>query len=356
MKNKEMFNNILNSIIPVFLAFIIGGFIIAILGENPFLTYWILIKKSLLTTKGFANTLHYAAPMILTGLAIAITFKANIFNMGVEGSFVLGGFCTAIFASRITGFDPVTTKILSIMVGSLFGLSFSVVPALLKAYFKVDEMVVTLMLNYALVKVLEFLATGPFRDLGSGYVSTPTVSDNSMFNRFGNTRLTFFFFITLVVFLIIYIVMKKSKLGYEITAIGANSSFAEACGMRVRKKIIILMLLSGFLAGFGGAGFMLSDQFKYTLGFSGRPGMGWDGMLISLLGAHSPVGVFIAAIFYSVLKTGSDNINVYTSVPKEIIAVIQSLIILLLAIKFVNERTNILNKIFYFRKNRKGVV
>jgi simple sugar transport system permease protein len=139
--------------------------------------------------------------------------------------------------------------------------------------------------------------------------------------------------------------MKKSKLGYEITAIGQNSSFSEACGMRVKRKIIILMLISGALAGIAGSGYMLSDQYKYTLSFSGNPGMGWDGMLISLLGSHSPIGVFVAAIFYSVLKTGSDNINLYTSVPKEIIAVIQSLIILLLSIKYVNNKTHILNSI-----------
>lgn len=344
MKDKKVIYEILNSIIPVFLAFVIGGFIIVALGENPFTTYWILIKKSLLTAKGFTNTLHYAAPMILTGLAIAITFKANIFNMGVEGSFVLGGFCAGVFASSFTNFDPITAKIVCLTLGVVFGMLFSLIPALLKAYFKVDEMVVTLMLNYALVKILEFLATGPFRDLSSGYVSTPTVSKSSMFLRFGNTRLTMFFFLTLIAFTIVYIIMKKSKLGYEITAIGANCSFSEACGMRVKRKIIILMLISGALAGFGGAGYMLSDQFKYTLSFSGTPGMGWDGMLISLLGGHSPIGVFVAAIFYSVLKTGSDNINLYTSVPKEIVAVIQSLIILLLAIKFINDRTSFFSK------------
>ncbi|MGH4037338.1 MAG: ABC transporter permease [Sphaerochaeta sp.] len=355
MKNNNIGKDIANSLIPVILAFIIGGFIIAFLGENPFTTYWVLIKKSLLTTKGFANTLHYAAPMILTGLAIAVTFKANIFNMGVEGSFVLGGFCTAVFASRITGLDPITTKLLCFVIGAVFGMLFSLIPALLKANFKVDEMVVTLMLNYALVKILEFLATGPFREQGAGYVCTATVSRNSMFTRFGNTRLTFFFFITLVVFILMYILMKKSKLGYEITAIGQNSSFSEACGMRVKKKIIILMLLSGALAGFAGAGYMLSDQYKYTLSFSGNPGMGWDGMLISLLGSHSPVGVFIAAIFYSVLKTGSDNINLYTAVPQEIVAVIQSLIILLLSIQYLNKKTHILENLFSRIRNKGGI-
>ena len=352
MRKKTLSMDIANSIIPVLLAFIIGGVIIVAIGNNPLTTYWVLIKKSLLTTKGFANTLHYAAPMVFTGLAIAVTFKANIFNMGVEGSFVLGGFCAGLFASAVTGLDPVSTKLVSFLVGMIFGMLFALIPALLKAYFKVDEMVVTLMLNYALAKVLEFLATGPFREQGAGYVCTPTISGNAMFGRFGNTRLTFFFVITVVVFIIMYIVMKKSRLGYEINAIGNNPCFAEACGMRVRKVVIVLMLLSGALAGLGGAGYMMSEKYKYTLAFSGNPGIGWDGMLISLLGNHSPIGIFIASIFYSVLKTGSDNINLYTTVPKEIVTVIQSLIILLLSIKIINDKTHVISGRLYKKQNK----
>lgn len=338
MKKKHYTNHILNSVIPVFLALFIGAMIILSIKENPFTTYWVLVKKSLFTAKGFATTLHYAAPMILTGLAIAVTFKANIFNMGVEGQFLVGGFFAGVVGSMISGLDPVTTKIICMLVGIICGMLFALIPALLKAYYRVDELVVTLMLNYAMIKILEFLATGPFRNQGSGYVCTVTVSQVSMFTRIGNTRLTGFFFVVLGVFVVMFLVMKKSKLGYEIDAIGLNPSFAEAVGMRVKKKVIILMLISGALAGLAGSGYMLSEQYKYSLSFSGVPGIGWDGMLIALLGSHSPVGIFFAAIFYSVLKTGSDNINLYTSVPNEIIGLIQSLIILFLAIKVLGDK------------------
>ena len=97
---------------------------------------------------------------------------------------------------------------------------------------------------------------------------------------------------------------------------------------------------------------MMREKFRYTLSFSGSPGLGWDGMLIALLGRHSPIGILIAAVFYSSLKTGSDNINMYTNVPKEIVAVIQSLIILFLAVQFLNERFGLLDK-WKERKSRK---
>ena len=144
-----------------------------------------------------------------------------------------------------------------------------------------------------------------------------------------------------------WLVMKKSKLGYEITAMGKNFEFAEATGMRVSYKIITLMLISGALGGLAGAGWMLEDQYRYTLSFSGSPGLGWDGMLIALLGRHNPIGILIAAIFYAALKTGADSINMYTSVPKEIIAMIQGLIVLFLAVQFFSE------KFHFFRRKVK---
>lgn len=340
-QKKNLLNNILNSILPVILAFVLGGIIIIAIGENPLETYGILVQKSLFTAKGFMNTLHYASPLILTGLAIAVTFKANIYNMGVEGQMLLGGFFAGIAGAYLPEMNSVLTKFICFLVAIVCGMLFALIPALLKAKCNVNEMVVTLMLNYAMIKTLEYLTTGVFRDTTAGYVATPTIKEGAMFQRFGISRMTMFFVITMIILVIMYFVMKKSKLGYEITAIGKNSEFAEATGMNVGKKIIVMMLISGALSGIAGAGWMMSDQFKYTLSFSANPGLGWDGMLIALLGGHSPIGIVIAAIFYAALKTGSDSINMYTTVPKEIIAIIQGMIILFLAVKFINEHTNL---------------
>ena len=334
-----------NSILPVLLAFGIGAIVMLMIGQNPLEAYRIMLGKSLFTEKGFLNTLHYAAPLVLTGLAIAVTFKANIFNMGVEGQLLFGGFFAGIVGAYLPVADPLLHKLLCFGVGMLCGVAFAMVPALLKAYFHVDEMVVTLTLNYAMAKVLEYLATGPFREAGSGYVCTPTVLDSAMFYRLGNSRITSFTFVALAIFLAMWFVMRRTKLGYEITAIGRNPEFAEATGVRVHRKILLLMAISGALSGIAGTGFMLSEKFKYTLTFSGNPGLGWDGMLIALLGRHSPAGILIAAVFYSALKTGADNINMYTTVPKEIVAVIQSVMILFLAVQFLNERFGLLDRL-----------
>lgn len=342
----------LNTLLPILAAFIIGGIIIVAIGGNPFTTYGVMISKSLFTWDGILKTLHFASPLILTGLGIAITFKANIFNMGVEGQMLLGA-----FFSGVVGFSfdlpPVIHITLCLIVGMIVGILFALIPALLKAFFKVNEMVVTLMLNYAAIEVTKYLAQGVYRNPASGDVATYTINPSAMFNKLGK-NITAFFFIALAVFIIVYVIMKKSKLGYEITAIGKNSEFAEASGMKVAKKIIYIMMISGAVSGLAGAGWMMSEKYRYTTTFSGNPGLGWDGMLIALLGAHSPVGVLVAAIFYAALKTGSDYINLYTNVPKDIVGVIQGILILCLSIKFINDRTDFIGRLRQRRKSVKG--
>ena len=329
MKKKDsIIKGIVNSVLPVILAFAFGAIVIAAIGESPLETYGVLIRKSLLTEKGFMNTLHYASPLILTGLAIAITFKANLYNMGVEGQMLLGGFFAGITGAYLNISNPFISKLICFLVAIICGMLFALIPAILKAKCNVNEMVVTLMLNYAVSKTLEFLTTGVFKDKSAGYVATPTIKEDVMFKRFGASRMTMFFVIAMIILVIMYFVMKKSKLGYEITAIGKNPEFAEATGMNVGKKIIIMMLISGALSGIAGAGCML----------------------IALLGGHSPIGILIAAIFYAALKTGSDSINMYTAVPKEIVAIIQGMIILFLAVKFIGDKTSVFGR---FKKAKK---
>ena len=114
------------------------------------------------------------------------------------------------------------------------------------------------------------------------------------------------------------------------------------------------MLISGAISGLAGAGFLMSEKFRFTLDFSGSPGLGWDGMLIALLGSHNPVGILVAAVFYAALKTGSDYISVFTNVPKDIVGVIQGILILLLSVKFFNAQFDLTGKLKNMWKRSKS--
>lgn len=345
MKKQTILKQVLNTLLPILCAFAVGAVIIVLIGENPLKVYGLMLKNTLFEWNGFLKTLHFASPMILTGLAIAITFKANVFNMGVEGQMLGGAFVACVLGFSLEGLPPVVHIGICLLAGVVCGMLLAVVPAVLKAYLRVNEIVVTLMLNYAIIEILRVLAQTLYRDPASGYVATRPVATSAMMNRIDGTSLTVFFPLTILVFILMYVVFNKSKLGYEIKSIGHNPEFAEASGMHVARKIMVMMLISGALSGLAGAGFMLSEKFKYTLDFSGSPGIGWDGMLISLLGGHSPIGILIAAVFYSALKTGSDTIGIFTNVPKEIVSVIQGLLILFLSIRFLDERTMVFSRL-----------
>lgn len=333
-KLNKISNQILASSIPILIAFAISAIAIILAKENPLSTYYVLISKSLFNTKGLLKTLHYAAPLILSGLAIAVSFKAGLFNMGIEGQIISAGFVVAILGYSLQSLPSIILIPLLLIIGILVGVLVALIPAIIKAKWNVNEMVVTLLLNYAIFDILEYLTSNVFRDVSSGYVSTNMIGASAIMSRIGNTKLTLFFFISIAVFILMYFVFNKSKLGYEITAMGKNRSFAEFSGMETQKKTVYIMLISGALAGLAGAGWMMADKYTYTLSFSGTPGLGWDGMLIALLGGHSPIGILIAAIFYAVLKTGSSSVGIYTNVPAEIILLLQAMIILFLSIKF----------------------
>lgn len=332
----------INSVIPILLAFLLGAIAILIAKENPLTTYGVLFGRSLFQYTGFMKTLHQAAPLILTGLAIAFSFKAGLFNMGIEGQLLTSGFVVAILGHKLQAWPAEILIPFLLIIGVIVGVLTALIPTLLKAYFNVNEMVVTLLLNYAIASVLEYLTSNVFRDPSSGYVSTPMIGTNAIITRLFDSRVTLFFFISLFVFGVMYVIFNHSKLGFEITAMGKNRPFAEATGMGIRKKIIVIMLTSGALAGLAGAGWMMSEKFSYTLSFSGVPGLGWDGMLIALLGGHTPIGIFVAAIFYAVLKTGSASIATFTSVPAEIVVLIQAIIILLLSLKSIIKKDKLL--------------
>ena len=145
------------TIAPILIAFLIGAIAIILANENPLSTYFILISKSLFTVKGLLKTLHYAAPLILSGLAIAVSFKAGLFNMGIEGQIISSGFVVAVLGYQLQFLPSGVLIPLLLIIGIIVGVLVAFLPALLKAKYNVNEMVVTLLLNYAIYSVLEIL-------------------------------------------------------------------------------------------------------------------------------------------------------------------------------------------------------
>lgn len=313
-------------------------------GHQPLEAYGALFSGALANQNAIMNTLFAMTPLILTGLATAIAFKANIYNMGVEGQLYLGAFTAAYLGFTLNGLPPVVHVLICLVGGALAGMIFALVPAILKAFFNVNEMVITLMLNYAAILFTTYLASFPFKAPGASNSTTVDILPSAELPRlFPGSQLNGGFIVAIVMFVVVWILMNKMKLGYEMNSIGRNIEFSEYVGMNVTKKILAIMSISGIIAGFAGAGEVLGTHRRFVAEFS--PDYGWTGLTIALLGKHNPVGVLAGALLFGILKNGGSSMELMVGVPRSLIEVIQGLIILFLAVDFLNQQFGLTAKL-----------
>ncbi len=342
-KNKNRIRKISYMIMPILLAFLVGGILISLSGHSPIEAYIAMFKGALGNKNSIFNTLFSSTPIIVTGLAIAVAFKANLFNMGVEGQLYFGAFAATYVGFTLKGVPAVFHVILCLLAAMVAGALFALIPGILRGYLNVNEMVVTIMLNYVAILFTEYLTNEVFY-AGGGYSATYPIEESAKLPRFiVSSQLNYAFIISIALVGVVYYIFKYTKLGYEINAMGKNVQFAEAVGMNTRKKVVVIMVLSGALAGIAGAGEILGVHHKFISSFS--PGYGWDGMTIALLGKHNPIGVLAAAIFFGILKNGGSTMELMVGVPRSIIDIIQGLIIFFLAVDYLNNQFQIFDKI-----------
>lgn len=350
---KQISKKVFYLILPVIFAFLVGAILIVVSGHNPIEAYGAMFRGALVGKSALYNTLFSSTPIIVTGLAIAVAFKANLFNMGVEGQMYLGAFAAAYVGFTLKGLPPVLHVILCILAAVIVGGLFALIPGVLKGRFNVNEMVVTIMLNYVAILLTDYLTNFVFYS-GEGYAATYPIEQSAYLPRFMKTsQLNWAFIIALIMACIVYYIFKYTRLGFEIKAIGHNVSFAEATGMNTRNKAIIIMVVSGMLAGIAGAGEVLGVHHRFIAGFS--PGYGWDGMTIALLGKNNPIGILIAALFFGILKNGGSTMELMVGVPRSLISIIQGLIIFFLAVDYLNTEFGFMSRLkLMFRRKVRG--
>jgi simple sugar transport system permease protein len=279
------------------------------------------------------ESLIKATPLILTGLATVVTFKARIWNIGQEGQLFAGAMMGYwIYLIADTQFVWLNI-ILAIIGGFIGGALCGWIPALLKVYFKVDEVLSTVIINYIMAYFLSFMlsATGPWRQADSFYQQTPLIADNAHWPLlFEGYRLHFGFVVALIAAFIMYLIMSKTPLGYEIRAFGSNPSAAEAQGISSSKLFMIIMIISGGLSGLAGAGELFGAELRLSSRIS--PGYGFTGIIIAMVAGLNPIGVIVAAILFGGLLNGAVRLQVVTGVPSALISVIQAMVLVFVLI------------------------
>ncbi len=327
----EQLGNIAKIILTLAAALLLGAVIMWATGQDALNAYQVLWDSAVGNQRNIANTLLAATPIIMTGMATLIAFRAGIFNIGVEGSLYVGA-----FAAAYVGFTFVTAPgwILipaCLLAGGLVGGLWGFIPGVLKARLRVDEVVTTLLLNYVAILLTSYLVTGPFLVPGMANAMSAEIAEQAQLPRLiERSQLNAGFFIALASVVWVGFTIRRLTLGYEIRTVGSNPVFARWSGIPVGRVIMQVMFISGFIGGIAGAVQVMGVNYRFIGGFS--RGLGFDGITVALLGRNTPIGTMLAALFFGGLRNGGSTMEMFTQVPRDLVDILQAVIILFVAI------------------------
>jgi ABC-type uncharacterized transport system permease subunit len=334
----KLIRGLIFPIMAIAAAFIVGGIIVALIGDDPILTYRLLIGSALSWPDGIGYTLFYATPLIFTGLAVAVGFRCGLLNIGAEGQLTIAAFAAAWAGIRFANTPawiliPVTCSA-AIVSGALWG----TVPGVLKARFGSHEVINTIMLNFIAAGVASALTQSYFKVQGDPILETIPIGLAGHIPRLGQIvpglpariPVNLAFIMAVAACVLVYVFLWRTKWGYEIRATGANPHAAEYGGISVKKQIVLAMAVSGGLAGMVAINEVLGYRYRYYQGFS--PQYGFTGIAVALLGRNHPAGVLLAALFFGALTRGGLFVDIFTEkVSKDLVLVLQALVILFVA-------------------------
>jgi simple sugar transport system permease protein len=316
-------------LIAVALALLAGaGFILAI-GEDPPAIYALMLHETFGTGYGIGQTLFKATPLVFCGLAVAVGFRAGLFNIGVEGQLTVAAFAAALAAAALGHLPAFVLLPMTLLVAMLVGSAWGAVPGVLKARFGAHEVINTMMLNFIAFALVSYLGRRVFQP---ATVRTAEIGAGAMLPRLETwwpalhgSPANLSLLLGLLAAVAVGVLLFRTRLGYELRALGLNAAAAEYGGVPIGMTQVKAMAISGALGGLAGMNFVLGYKHFFELGFSS--GAGFLGIAVALLGRNHPVGVLLAALFFGALSHGGLAIN--QRVPKELVDVLQAIVILL---------------------------
>jgi simple sugar transport system permease protein len=323
-------------IAAILAALVMAGVLIAIAGANVLEAYGLILRGAFGSRLGITETLTRATPLILTGLAAAVAFRARLWNIGAEGQFYMGALAITAcgLLPGIAG-APAGVAILScLIVGALAGAALLLVPVLLKLRFGVDEVVTTLLLNFVAILFVSMMIEGPLRDpLAFGWPQSVPVPDAALLPKLvERSRLHAGLLIALALAVAVWWVQSRTVFGMQSRATGLNARAAAFAGVPLGRTLTLVACLSGGLAGFAGAIEVMGVKGYVTTDLS--PSFGYSGIVIAMLANLNPIGVIGAALFSAVMFVGADSMSRALGIPSYIsdVTVALSLLTMLIAI------------------------
>ena len=325
------------------IALALGGAIIALYGENPIDVYRVILEGSFSDATDFGRVLAIATPLIFSALAVAVCFKAGMFNIGVEGQFLVS-MVTAAVAALYLDFLPAPLHVAAVLLFAMAGgVIWASIPAVLKVKTGAHEVVTTIMLNGIAISLVAWAINGPLHFTETGEFNVDLRTDHfpdsalipDMGHLFGigpSANVSWLLPLAIVAAVLVWFLIKRTRLGYEARAVGSSTGSARAGGISVGAVQIKLFMISGALAGLVGMQQILADKGYLPQNYEAQ--LGFTGIAVAFLGQNNPIGIVFAAIVWGVLSRGESSLQLETEVPREFMIILQGILIMSVVITY----------------------
>jgi len=331
-------------LLSMVIALALGSILIVGYGENPIEVYAAILDGSVGSVDGIGYVLSIATPLIFSALAVAVCFKGGMFNIGVEGQYFVG-MVTAAWAALELDFLPAPLMVVAVLIaGMLGGMLWAAIAGVLKVKTGAHEVVTTIMLNGISISLLAWAINFPlkFENAPPGQnvdLRTDVFSDKARIGDIGQyfdvtpgAHLSWLLFVAIAAAILVWFLLRRTRLGYEARAVGSSPGSARAGGVSIGATQVRLFLISGALAGMVGMQQILAD--KGYLGAAYVTQLGFTGIAVAFLGQNNPIGIIFAAILWGILSRGEVALQIGTDVPREFIIILQGILILSVVITY----------------------
>ena len=335
-------NRFIHILLSILLGFLVGAIFLAIMGLSVGEAYGRLIT-SVTSLKGFSYVIVYSIPYIVVGLSVAFSFKTGVFNIGAEGQFVVGSMAAAVVGILAGGLPKIVLIPLCFLAAMLAGAVWGVIVGVLKTKWGINEVLSMIMFNWVAFYLSNFIAGIPAIHSDGTAEATKNISDNAstllskdIINSLGLCpTANWGILVAIAVTVLVWFIIEKTTLGYELKAVGSNKFAAEYGGINVNRSILTALAISGALAGLGGSLQLMGMGSRISV-FSSQEGFGFAGIVVALIGCSNPFGVLIAGIFYGALTFGGSKLNL-VGAPTQLINVIVGTVVFFIAISIIFE-------------------
>ena len=335
---KARLNSIFEALLPVFAtvaALLVGGIMLLILKINPLTAYSALIQGACGSWNAFAETLVKATPLLLVGIGICISYRGNVVNIGGEGQMIMGAILSTWIALTFTNLPGWLMILIGMLAGVVGGSIWGGIPGLLKAYFNVNEILSTVMMNAIAVQIMNYLLRGPMIDpvqakASSQIPQTARLVEAYRLPRLAPTRLHLGLLIAIILAVMVYILLWRTTLGYRIRAVGQNQPASRYGGIDVKRYIVYALLFSGAFAGLAGAMQVFGVNYRMitdgsATGFTGNAG--FNGIVAALFGQLHPLLTIPASVLFGSLLVGANSMQRAVQVPSSLITALNGLVV-----------------------------